>query len=85
MGGRRDIRVRLSPGEVLVSDSVPGIPPENLEKIFAPFFTTHARGTGLGLAICRKAAAAMGAHLGVATGPLPGATFQLVLPRLRPA
>lgn len=85
VSGRGEIRVHVSPGEVRVSDSGPGIPLENLDKIFSPFFTTHARGTGLGLAICRKAAAAMGAHLGLSTGPLSGATFQLVLPRLRPA
>lgn len=36
------------------SDSGPGIPPQILENIFTPFFTTKAHGTGLGLTICLK-------------------------------
>jgi signal transduction histidine kinase len=79
-----EVRVLVEPGRILVNDSGPGIPPENQEKIFEPFFTTRTRGTGLGLAICRKAAAAMGAQLGLSRGPLPGAAFLLEL-QLRPA
>ena len=37
-----------------VADNGPGIPPQVLEKIFTPFFTTKAQGTGLGLPICCK-------------------------------
>lgn len=39
---------------ITFSDSGSGIPPESLEKIFEPFYTTKARGTGLGLAITRQ-------------------------------
>ena len=39
---------------ITFSDSGCGIPPESLEKIFEPFYTTKARGTGLGLAITRQ-------------------------------
>ncbi len=52
------IRIRTEDGEndfsVTVSDSGPGIPPENLPKMFTPFFTTKrvGKGTGLGLSVC---------------------------------
>src|SRR5262249_51237070 len=40
--------------EISVSDTGSGIPPEQLERIFQPFFTTRAHGIGLGLAITRR-------------------------------
>jgi two-component system sensor histidine kinase HydH len=39
---------------VEVEDTGPGISPENLKQIFAPFFTTKGSGTGLGLAIAQR-------------------------------
>lgn len=40
--------------EIRVKDQGVGIPPEDLEKIFIPFFTTKPTGTGLGLAVCQR-------------------------------
>ena len=40
--------------EISVSDTGPGIPPEHLERIFRPFYTTKRSGTGLGLSLCRR-------------------------------
>jgi signal transduction histidine kinase len=77
--GHGEVRIVVDTGRVTVSDDGPGVPEENQEKIFQPFFTTRTRGTGLGLAICRKAAAAMGGSLSLGRGPLPGAAFVLEL------
>jgi PAS domain S-box-containing protein len=54
---QRELTVETSrrPGwlDVIVADRGPGIPPEHLEKLFMPFFTTKAEGMGMGLNICR--------------------------------
>ena len=75
-------RARLS-----VEDRGPGIPEENLPRLFERFFTTDAErnGTGLGLAIVRAVARAHGGDVEVRSAPGEGATFTLLLPRPRAA
>jgi two-component system, NtrC family, sensor kinase len=64
-----------------VTDNGPGIAPEDLERIFHPFFTTKAHGgTGLGLAISRRIAEELGGKLEVENRPHAGALFRLRLP-----
>jgi len=46
-----------------VSDEGPGVPEENIDRLFVPFFTTKPEGSGLGLAICDKIARAHHGHL----------------------
>jgi signal transduction histidine kinase len=67
--------------EVSVSDSGPGVPPEERERIFRPFFSgDESRGTGLGLAIARELAHALGGELGLDSSADGGARFELTLP-----
>jgi signal transduction histidine kinase len=65
---------------VTVSDSGSGLSAEAKERLFEPFFTTRTHGTGLGLANSMLLAQSMGARLLVLdSGPLQGASFQLLL------
>ena len=59
-----------------------GIPPDDLRRIFEPFYTTKGRGkgTGLGLAICRQLTAALGGAISVESAPGKGSTFIVRLP-----
>ncbi len=63
-----------------VSDSGPGIPPENLTKIFEPLFTTKARGIGLGLAVSKQLVEANEGELAVISPPGQGCQFIVRLP-----
>lgn len=54
-----------------LEDNGPGIPEENLKKVFDPFFTTRAKGTGLGLAIVQKIVENHRGSISVIS-PLPG-------------
>jgi signal transduction histidine kinase len=62
-----------------VEDNGTGIPPEIIQNIFNPFFSTKTRGTGLGLAISKKIAREHGGNLTVQSKPAKGSTFTLVL------
>ncbi|MGF1451313.1 MAG: ATP-binding protein [Opitutales bacterium] len=66
--------------ELEVADAGPGIPPDVIERIFDPYFTTKKQGTGLGLANCLALARANHGDLTVASPPEQGAIFRLLLP-----
>jgi signal transduction histidine kinase/ActR/RegA family two-component response regulator len=72
---------------LVVEDSGPGVPPELVESIFQPFFTTKAqgRGSGLGLKIVSEVVAAHGGHIEVHQRKGGGASFRVVLPRVSPS
>jgi two-component system, NtrC family, nitrogen regulation sensor histidine kinase NtrY len=60
-----------------VADNGPGIPFEQRDKIFVPFFTTKRHGSGIGLTIVRQIATAHGASIDVSQTPGGGATVSL--------
>jgi signal transduction histidine kinase len=83
--GSREISISTKQnqtGEILfvVQDSGPGIDPERLDQVFAPFYTTKSTGVGMGLSICRSIIAAHGGRLWAEANRHGGAIFQFTLP-----
>jgi two-component system NtrC family sensor kinase len=68
--------------EMAVTDDGCGIPPENLGRIFTPFYSTkvQGKGTGLGLAICRGIVERLGGEITVASEVGRTTTFTVRLP-----
>jgi two-component system NtrC family sensor kinase len=68
--------------KIAVRDNGAGISPENLKKIFAPFFTTKSpgKGTGLGLYVCYGIIESMGGIMEVESQKGVGTTFMVHLP-----
>src|SRR5262245_49858755 len=62
-----------------VQDFGVGIEPENLKKIFDPFYTTKSQGMGMGLAISRSIVENHGGKLWASPNDGPGATFQFTI------
>lgn len=65
---------------ISVQDTGTGIPPENLEKIFSPFFTTKPEGNGFGLSEVLKIVQAHGGTIDVESTLDVGSTFTLRIP-----
>jgi signal transduction histidine kinase len=63
-----------------VRDEGAGIPREQLESIFHPFFTTKEQGTGLGLSLVHQMVIEHGGDIGVESEPGRGTTFRVTLP-----
>jgi len=72
--------------EFIVSDTGPGVPPDQMEQIFQPFTQADSSisrrygGSGLGLAISRRLANLMGGTLEMRNKPGQGAEFTLAIP-----
>ena len=84
-GGRITIATTRTEDSLLLvefSDSGIGIAPENVAKIYDPFFTTKGvgRGTGLGLAVSYGIVQEHSGHIGVDSTPGQGTTFRITLP-----
>jgi PAS domain S-box-containing protein len=88
-GGRLTVRVNAGQlehgaGSVIVEfeDTGTGIAPDDLAKVWEPFFTTkpEGRGTGLGLAICRRIVEEHGGTMHIESAVGQGTTVRIVLP-----
>lgn len=84
-GGRVEIRVGGDSQNIMVSvsDDGPGIPEENLSRIFEPFFSTKppGQGTGLGLSVSRGLVDKLGGRIDVDSRLGHGAVFRIIIPR----
>lgn len=65
---------------ISVGDTGYGVDPENVKKIFLPFFTTKDTGVGMGLALTHKVVTAHGGRVEVKSRSGKGTTFMVVLP-----
>ena len=83
-GGNLEIRGQLvEEGQWLTVDFVDhgdGISPNELDKVFEPFYTTRTNGTGLGLSICQNIVDRHGGRLTVSSTVGQGSTFTVWLP-----
>lgn len=79
---RLSIETRISKldVEIRVTDNGPGVPEQQRERIFEPFFTSRPDGTGLGLAVARSVAEAHRGSLELVAEAGAGATFVMRLP-----
>ncbi|MFP3870665.1 MAG: two-component system sensor histidine kinase NtrB [Syntrophobacteria bacterium] len=66
--------------EISISDTGPGIFPEEQMKVFDPFFTTKEAGTGLGLTIVHRIVENYGGKIFLQSDPCTGTTFTLYFP-----
>ncbi|WP_221029688.1 GAF domain-containing hybrid sensor histidine kinase/response regulator [Actomonas aquatica] len=88
-----DLRISTAPRQIriTVSDTGPGIPAAEQDRLFTPFvqvdgsFTRRHGGTGLGLAISRELAELMGGTITLKSQPGEGAAFTIELPVELPA
>jgi PAS domain S-box-containing protein len=83
--GKRELLISTSKAEadgvlVAVSDSGPGLPQADPERVFEAFYTTKSSGLGMGLSICRSIIEAHGGRLWATPNEPHGAVFFIMLP-----
>jgi len=83
---RKELQVRVEVqgawAELSVADTGHGIPPEKLNRIFDPFYSTKSaeRGTGLGLSVCLGIVGQHRGEMSVSSVPGAGTVFKVLLP-----
>jgi signal transduction histidine kinase len=68
--------------QIVVADSGPGVPPQDIDRVFDPFYSTKSegRGTGLGLAIVAQTIDGLGGTVWAQRSREGGAAFVVLLP-----
>ncbi|MBI5099756.1 MAG: hypothetical protein HZB30_11020 [Nitrospirae bacterium] len=81
-GGTLTIRSWVKDKSIVIAfkDTGVGIPPENLVRIFDPFYTTKEKGTGLGLAVSESIMEKLNGSITVESELNKGSTFMIILP-----
>ena len=82
---RHEVLEKGSPALVVeFSDTGKGVQPQDLPKLWEPFFTTkpEGKGTGLGLPICRRAVEEHGGTIDIESLPGKGTTVRIILPAM---
>ncbi|MCP4714277.1 MAG: GHKL domain-containing protein, partial [Deltaproteobacteria bacterium] len=83
-GSQKLIKITSAPAEssviIRISDTGPGIPPGEREKVFDPFYTTKSDGSGIGLSLCQRIITDHGGSLSITSSTWDGAEFILELP-----
>jgi signal transduction histidine kinase len=76
----RTMRIDARRMAIVVSDNGGGIAPEDMARLFDPYFTTRRTGTGIGLAISRNIIEGLGGRITVASEPDRGTEVRIELP-----
>jgi len=86
-GGHIEVSTRTDGAETVISvaDSGPGVPPQERELIFEPFFRGDRSGLGLGLAIAKSLVELHNGRIWVETNNGAGSVFSVALPSHRPS
>jgi signal transduction histidine kinase len=84
-GGKLTVSAAVQGDMIIIAlrDTGSGIPPENMDKLFEPLFTTKTKGIGLGLAVSKKLAEANDGRIEVKSEVGKGSTFTVYLPVYR--
>ncbi|MBI5213933.1 MAG: GHKL domain-containing protein [Nitrospirae bacterium] len=87
MNGKGDLIVKIERNKdaikIKISDTGKGMPPDAVEKIFEPFYTTKDKGTGLGLAIVFNIIKKHGGEINAQSEEGRGTTFTITLPLMK--